>query len=352
MRAREQSGRGNVRYARTMFQRSSAHRSGYLCAPDGQTTYWEEHGSPDGLPALYLHGGPGGGLGKRGWTQLFDPALWRLIGFDQRGCGRSAPRATDPAHNHESNTTMQLIADIEQLREELGIDEWVIYGVSWGTALALAYARSYPQRVRALVLMAVATTSPRYVEWITEGVKLIYPETWTELADAVGYSPTSHSASSHSGSPDAAHPAQPRLIDVVASGVVDADPAVRERTINAWLRWEDAHISIGSGGRKAARINDAARDMATLAPQYWARGGFFTSAEFPPLEDDLGAAATIPAAIVHGRLDVSGPAWFAWKIHQMMPNSSLTVVEDEGHGGEKMVAAAAAALAELATSLR
>lgn len=155
--------------------------SGLLSMSDGQGIYWEESGSPDGIPLLYLHGGPGAGLGTRGYVTKADPDRFRIIGLDQRGCGRSVPLAADPQHNLEANTTSRLIADLEELRTHCGIDKWVLNGVSWGSTLAMAYAQSHPARILGIVAMAVTTTSRAEIDWITEGVGLSTPRSGTCL---------------------------------------------------------------------------------------------------------------------------------------------------------------------------
>jgi proline iminopeptidase len=158
--------------------------SGLLDVGDGQRVYWETSGNPDGRPALLLHGGPGSGC-VPGMRRPFDPAGYRIISFDQRGCGRSTPHASDPVIELDTNTTDHLIADIERLREHLGVERWLVAGWSWGTTLALAYAESHADRVAALALTAVNTTGPREVEWITRDVGRLFPSEWARFRDGV-----------------------------------------------------------------------------------------------------------------------------------------------------------------------
>ncbi|WFN90660.1 alpha/beta fold hydrolase [Arcanobacterium wilhelmae] len=344
--------------------------------------YFEEHGNPEGIPALYLHGGPGGGLGKRGWTQLFDPAVWRLVGMDQRGCGQSTPHASEPDYDFSSNTIAALIDDIEALRIELGIAQWVFYGVSWGTTLALAYARAFPHRVRSMVLLALTTTSRWEVEWISQNVATVFPEAHFALEQAVSRLEAEVAALERilrKGEP-AVDVDGLRFIERVARLVAYPDASVRERAIDAWLAWEDSHVSLGKeksdaeeqpdrggeGGVAGARKGEAPRrngvegrshrypggttlssqDFAILTTHYWAHDAFLEV----PLLRDLGGAAEIETEIIHGRMDVSGPLGTAWRLSRLMPNSRLTVVETEGHGGPTMIAHAAAALERLAQS--
>ena len=160
----------------------SPRRVGMLDVTDGNTVYWEEWGSAKGVPALYLHGGPGGTLGAGRYRERCDLGRTRLVGFEQRGCGRSTPHASDPRVSLAGNTTAALVGDIERLRTHLGIEAWIVNGVSWGSTLALAYAQAHPERVLGVVLFAVTTTSRREVNWITEGVGAIFPEAWDRFA--------------------------------------------------------------------------------------------------------------------------------------------------------------------------
>lgn len=291
-----------------------------------QNVYWEESGGPDGIPAVYLHGGPGGGLGRGGYRSRFDPARFRIIGVDQRGCGRSTPLVTAPGYDLSRNTTQDLIDDLEQVRAYLRVDRWLLNGVSWGSTLALAYAQAHPPRGLGIVLMAVTTTDRFEVRWITETVGAIYPEAWDRLAGhaeraGVGYQRGTG-----------------RLIEAYARLMTDPDPAVRDAASYAWADWEDHHISIGTGGvhRDPRWDDDEQRHVfATLVTHYWAHDGFLT----PPILDRMDRLRGIRATLIHGRRDVSGPAVVAWRLHRAWPDSELIIDEGEGHGGESMVAA-------------
>jgi proline iminopeptidase len=165
-----------------VFDKAAVRSSGLLSVGGGHEIYWEESGNPDGIPAVYLHGGPGGALNQGGYRTKLDPSRFRIIGLDQRGCGRSTPRVTAPGYDLSQNTTSVLIDDIEKLREHLHVDRWLVNGVSWGSTLALAYAQTHPERVSGIVLLAVTTTSRFEVDWITETVGAIFPEAWDRLA--------------------------------------------------------------------------------------------------------------------------------------------------------------------------
>lgn len=314
-------------------------RASGLLNDDGQSLYWEEWGSPDGLAALYLHGGPGGGLGRSGYRNRFDLGRYRVVGLDQRGCGRSVPLAGSPGHDLARNNTPRLIADIEAVREERGIDAWVVNGVSWGSTLALAYAQAHPERVLGIVLMAATTTRPAEVHWITEGVAALYPEAWDRLAAFVG----NHDPGFRR--------AETPLIDALARLMGRDDPELRAATARAWGEWEDWHVSIGAGGyRPDERWADPsfAVPFLTLVAHYWSHHGFCE----PPILERMDLIADVPGRIIHGRLDVSGPVGTAWLLHRRWPASTLKVIEDEGHGGPRMVDAWSRANADLADLVR
>lgn len=234
------------------------YHSGYLDVGDGQTVYWECCGNPNGKPALFLHGGPGSGASP-GQRRFFDPGAYRAVLFDQRGCGRSRPLASDTHANLSLNTTAHLIADIEALRWLHGVDRWTILGLSWGTTLGLAYAQSYPHRVGALVLGLVTTTSRREVDWITRGIGRVFPQEWDRFADAVppalGHLP---------------------LVDAYAALLSDSDPAVHDRAARAWCAWEDAHVSLTPGHQPNPQYEDPEFRLrfARLVTHYWRHFAF------------------------------------------------------------------------------
>ena len=202
----------------------------------GAEIYWEQWGPVDGAPAVYLHGGPGGGLRTSEYRHRFDLARTRLIGLDQRGCGRSTPHASDPQVSLVDNTTTQLVADLERLRERLSIDQWVLNGASWGSTLALAYAQTHPERVLGIVLCAVTTTSRSEVDWITEGMAAVFPEAWDRLAH--------HAEDARIGF----RRGEMRLVEAYALLMDSDDPTRRDAASQEWALWEDTHISIGAGG--------------------------------------------------------------------------------------------------------
>lgn len=297
---------------------------GMLNVGDGQNIYWEEWGSPDGVPALYLHGGPGGTLGASGYRRRFDLTGTRVIGFEQRGCGRSTPHASDPDTSLDANTTAHLIGDMETLRKALGVDAWILNGVSWGSTLALAYAQAHPDRVTGIVLFAVTTTSRQEIDWITEGVGAVFPEAWDRFA--------AHAERSSIGF----HRGQKRLVEAYAQLLNSTDPATRDDASREWALWEDTHVSIGAGefARDPRWENEAFRlAFARLTTHYWTHDGFCDS----PLLEGMELIKHIPGTLIHGRRDISGPAVIAWTLHRHWPGSILLINEGDGHGGISMV---------------
>lgn len=297
---------------------------GLLDVGEGQSIYWEEWGAPHGVPALYLHGGPGGTLGASGYRKRFELSQSRVIGFEQRGCGRSTPHASDPETLMRANTTGHLIADIEALRKARGVDSWILNGVSWGSTLALAYAQAHPERVNGIVLFAVTTTCRQEVDWITEGVGMMFPEAWDRFASyaeacGIGY-----------------RRGEGRLVAAYAQLLNSPDPAVRDAASHEWALWEDTHISIGAGGLvRDPRWEDSRYRMAfaRLTSHYWTHLGFSDE----PLLEGMARIGHIPGTLLHGRRDISGPAITAWELHRRWPASTLIIDEGEGHGGPGMV---------------
>jgi proline iminopeptidase len=166
------------------YPETEPYASGLLAVGDGHEIHWETVGDPTGVPAVYLHGGPGSGCGP-GHRRTFDPAAYRAVLFDQRGCGRSRPLADSAAADLQTNTTGHLLADIERLREHLGVERWVVVGGSWGVTLALAYAQRHPDRVAAMVLAAVGSGTRRETDWITREMRRVFPREWDAFAAGV-----------------------------------------------------------------------------------------------------------------------------------------------------------------------
>jgi proline iminopeptidase len=300
--------------------------AGLLSVSDGNRIYWEVSGNPDGKPALYLHGGPGGALGPGGYRRRFDPQKYRIVGIDQRGCGRSRPLVTAALRKLHFNTTQSLIEDIEAVREHLEIERWLIAGVSWGTTLALAYAQTHPSRVSELVLVAVTTTSREEVDWITEGVGRIFPEAWQEFEQA------------------SRRRREESVVEAYARLLASGDMQDRLSAARAWINWESTHLSLDPNWMPADQLIDEDGNLvfATLVTHYWSNDGFLQNDS--EILRRVSVIAAIPAVLIHGRRDISGPAITAWRLHQLWPASRLCIVEHEGHGGPRSMEEMRAAL--------
>ncbi|MBO8191872.1 prolyl aminopeptidase [Streptomyces oryzae] len=286
---------------------------GMLDVGDGNLVHWETCGSPAGKPAVVLHGGPGSGAAPW-WRGLFDPAAYRIVLFDQRGCGRSTPDAADPATSLEANTTHHLLRDIERLRRHLEIESWLVLGGSWGATLGLAYAETHPERVSELILFSVTNTTHREVEWITRDMGRVFPEEWTRFRDTVP-------AGERDGS----------LVDAYARMLADPDAAVRERAAREWCRWEDTHVATHAGHRPDPRYQDPVFRMrfARLVTHYWRHAAWLPD---DALIRDAVKLTGIPGVLVHGRLDISSPPDIAWRLAQVWPDADLHLLGEAGHG--------------------
>ena len=287
--------------------------SGMLDVGDGHRVHWEICGNPEGKPAVVLHGGPGSGCAP-GWRRCFDPEAYRIVLFDQRGCGRSTPGAGDQDAGLSANTTHHLVADIESLRRHLGVDRWLVLGGSWGSTLALAYAQRHPESVSEIVLFSVVTTTHREVEWVTRDMGRILPAEWARFRDGV---------------PEAER--EGNLAEAYGRLLRDPDPAVREKAARDWCAWEDAHVSIGTDHGPDPAYQDPLFRLvfARLVTHYWRHAAWLEDGELLRGAERL---AGIPGVLVHGRRDVSGPPDIAWHLARAWPGSTLVLVDGAGHG--------------------
>jgi proline iminopeptidase len=281
-------------------------RKGHLEVGEGHEIYWEECGRPDGLPVIALHGGPGGGAAPA-MRRFFDPKRYRILIFDQRGCGRSIPFAET-----RDNDTQRLIADMERLRAHFGVDQWVVFGGSWGATLALAYARSHPDQTKALILRGVFACTQAELDWFyRDGANRLFPDAWQRFAGRL--------RPEERGDVLAAYHAR----------LQEPDPAVRRSDALEWARWESALISLHADPATASPDPRRADALARMETHYFVHGGFLERDGV--LLEDVAHLADIPGAIVQGRYDMVTPPATAWTLHQAWPNSSLNLVHDAGH---------------------
>jgi proline iminopeptidase len=296
-----------------MYPETEPYDHGMLDVGDGHRVYWEVCGNPDGKPAVVLHGGPGSGAGKS-WRKYFDPTRYRVVLFDQRNCGRSTPDAGEAEVDLSTNTTWHLIADIEQLRDHLGIEKWLVVGGSWGATLAFAYAEQHPGSVSELVLFSITNTTQREVDWITRDMSRIFPAEWARFRGVVPEEERDGNLAL----------AYSRLLH-------DPDPAVREKAARAWCDWEDTHVATHAGYRPDPRYQDPVLRLrlARIVTHYWGNAGWL---EDGVLLREAGKLTGIPGVLVQGRLDISSPADIAWNMAQAWPDAGLHLVEEAGHG--------------------
>ncbi|MBV9845780.1 MAG: prolyl aminopeptidase [Kutzneria sp.] len=291
---------------------------GVLDVGDGNLVYWDVRGNPHGKPALIVHGGPGSGCSLRPRPSAFDHERYRVVRFDQRGCGRSTPHASDPTTSMRHNTTHHLIADMERLREHLGMQRWLLYGGSWGSTLILAYAERYPHRVSEIVIPAVTTTRRSEIDWLYRGVGRFFPEAWDRFRHGV---------------PDADRGGD--LVAAYARLMEDPDPEVRAKAAIDWLAWEDAVISAEPNGRPNAysnRLPAAQLAFVRICAHYFANGAWLDEGA---LLRDAGNLAGIPGVLIHGRLDMGCPVGTAWELAKVWPDAELIIVGDSGHTGSE-----------------
>ncbi|WP_019146243.1 prolyl aminopeptidase [Aeromicrobium massiliense] len=285
--------------------------SGGLDVGDGHELHWEEHGNPDGVPAVALHGGPGSGIGQ-GWLRWFDLSRYRVLLLDQRGCGRSTPHAGRTTDALRANTTQHLVDDLERLRELRDVHRWVVLGASWGSTLGLAYAQAHPERVRALALFSVVTTTRREVAWVTRDMRRLFPREWEDFVGALP------EAERHGDLAAAFH----RLL-------VDPHPAVHQAAARAWCAWEDRHVSLSAV--HDPRYDDPvfALGFARLVTHYWSHAAWLGETE---LLDGTARLHGVPGLLATGQGDVSGPPDVAHDLAARWPDAELVVVPDAGHG--------------------
>jgi len=279
-------------------------RQGMLEVDELHTIYWEEVGNPDGVPVVFLHGGPGAGLSPQ-HRRFFDPQHYRIILFDQRGAGKSTPLG-----EWRNNTTQLLVGDIEQLRIKFGIDQWLVFGGSWGSTLALAYGQAHPDRCLGFILRGIFLCTKAEVDWFLHGVQWFYPELYDEFVAPI---------------PEAE---RGDLLTAYTTRMMSSDPAVYWPAARAWSRFEGRRVFL------LPQPDEPASDtldlgVGRLESHYMANHGFFSDDQ---LVKEVGRIAHLPVVIVQGRYDVICPPLSAYRLHQAWPGSVLKIVPDAGHG--------------------
>jgi proline iminopeptidase len=300
---------------RTLYPRSG--RTSRACWRWGTATAcWETCGNTRGKPAVVVHGGPGSRCSTF-HRRLFDPTAYRVVLFDQRGCGRSTPHASEPDIDLTSNTTQNLIADMERIRQHLDIDRWLVFGGSWGSTLALAYAETHPTRVREMVLWGVTTGRRVEADWLFRGgVAVLFPEQWERLRAVL---PTAEREGD--------------IVDAYARMLHDPDPEVCRRAALAWCTWESVTPAWPPTAGLGERYADPrfALAFALLVTHYIRNGVFLEDGE---LLRNAHALANIPGVLVNGRFDLEAPIANAWELDRACPRAELVIVEDSGHAGD------------------
>jgi proline iminopeptidase len=285
---------------------------GLLDVGDGNSVYWESCGSPDGKPAVVLHGGPGSGCSV-GARRLFNPDAYRVVLFDQRGCGRSRPHASDLGTDLSVNTTLHLLGDMERLRQHLGIERWLVFRNSWGSTLALAYAERNPKRISEMVLLGVTMTRRSEIDWLYRGVAPLFPEQWARFRGGV---------------PESERDGD--LVEAYDRLLNSADPVVRDRAAKDWHDWEAVLLSVSPHAKPPPQWSEPEFRMARarIVTHYFCHGAWL---EEEILLRQAGALAGIPGVMVQGRLDLSTPLVTAWELAQAWPDGELVLVSGAGH---------------------
>jgi proline iminopeptidase len=293
---------------RSLYPPIEPYRTGTLPVTPLHTLYFEEVGNPNGKPVVFLHGGPGGGL-DADYRRYFDPTLWRVVLFDQRGCGQSTPHA-----ELRDNTTWTLVSDIERLRETLGIEKWVVFGGSWGSTLALAYAETHAARVLGLILRGIFLLRRKELLWFyQEGASWLFPDAWDEYLKPI--------------------PEVERgdLMSAYHRRLTSDDATVRMAAAKAWSIWEGSTSKLFPNPDTIAHFagDQFAEAFARIECHYFVNGALLRSDT--QLLDDAHKIAHLPGVIVQGRYDVVCPAASAWALHQRWPNAALRLIGDAGH---------------------
>ncbi|MGH6891988.1 MAG: prolyl aminopeptidase [Dongiaceae bacterium] len=293
---------------RTLYPAIEPYATGHLDTGDGHQIYWEMCGNPKGKPAVFLHGGPGSACSPK-HRRLFDPARHRVLLFDQRGCGRSKPHA-----GLDNNTTWHLVSDIERLRTLMGVEQWLVFGGSWGSTLALAYAETHPVRVSELVVRGIFTLRRKELLWYyQDGASWLFPDLWEAFLAPIP------EAERHD------------LISAYHRRLTGSDPAEQMRAAKAWSVWEGSTITLLPNRENASSHAEDhfAIAFSRIENHYFFNRGFFDADD--QLLRDAHKLKTIPGVVVQGRYDVCTPAATAWDLHRAWPEAEFHIVDDAGH---------------------
>jgi proline iminopeptidase len=289
-----------------LFPEIEPHEQGTLRLDSLHTMYWEVAGNPRGTPVVFLHGGPGSGTVPN-HRRFFDPQTYRIVLFDQRGAGRSTPLG-----ELRDNTTAHLVDDIETLRAHLHIERWWLFGGSWGSTLALAYAQRHPMRCLGLILRGVFLARPTEIEWFLSGMRAVFPEAWERFA--------SHLPDAERGD----------LLAGYYRRLVDPDPQVHMPAAIAWSTYEGACSTLLPSPATVSHFGEAhvALGLARIEAHYFRHGAFLAPNE---LLANMHRLRGMPGAIVQGRYDVVCPPVTAYELHRAWPTATLQIVDDAGH---------------------
>ncbi len=298
----------DTRARRNLYPEIEPYDRGMLEVSPVHRIYWEQSGNPNGKPAIFVHGGPGGGTDPR-QRRFFDPARYRIVLFDQRGCGQSTPHAS-----LEDNTTWHLVEDMEKLRAHLGIERWQVFGGSWGSTLALAYAQKHPDRVSELVLRGIFLLRKQEIDWFYQkGASAMFADAWEEYLAPIP-------------------PAErDDLLRAYYKRLTSSDAAERTRAAIAWSVWEARTSCLIPNQDLIAKNagDEYALAFARIECHYFVNKGFFDTDD--ALLRGVEAIRKIPAVIVQGRYDVVCPMESAWALHRAWPEAELKIVPDAGH---------------------
>jgi proline iminopeptidase len=293
---------------RGLYMETQPFKSGFLPEQDGHAVYFEECGRPNGKPCVILHGGPGGAINPT-MRRYFDPSRWHMVLFDQRGCGRSLPTAS-----LEYNTTWSLIEDIERLRVAAGVEKWTVFGGSWGSTLALAYAITHPDRVESLILRGIFTGSKRELDWFyQDGANMLFPDVWERY---IAHIP---------------HDERGDLMQAFHKRLTGTDQAAQVQAAADWSQWEGDTLSIRGPVDRPDKFNDTefAVAFARIECHYFVNSCFFPHDRW--IQSQIASIRHIPAWIVQGRYDVVTPLETAWGIKAEWPEAKFDLIWDAGH---------------------